>query len=105
MQQIRNNTILKLFKIAQITLISTQKKTQNEYVAKNLPLRPTGAAILRFFLKGSVPDKGRWFSGKGKTSFHEKRSRNVGSGIFSLPLSAVALCEGGNPFQEKRSIL
>ena len=54
---------------------------------------------------GAVSDKGRWFLGKGKTSFHEKRSRNVGSGIFSLPLSAAALCKGGNPFQEKRSIL
>jgi hypothetical protein len=42
--------------------------------------------------------------GKGKTSFHEKRGRNVGFGIFSPPLSAVALCKGGNPFQEKRGI-
>ena len=51
-----------------------------------------------------VPDKGRWFLGKGKTSFHEKRSRTSAS-VYFPPLSAVALCEGGNPFQEKRSIL
>ncbi len=58
----------------------------------------------RGILFRAVPDKGRWFLGKGKTSFHEKRGRNVGFGIFSSPLSAVALCKGGNPFQEKRGI-
>ena len=30
------------------------------------------------FVKGAVPDKDRWFLGKVKTSFHEKRVRHVG---------------------------
>ena len=49
------------------------------------------------FVKGAVPDKDRWFFGKVKTSFHEKRVRHVGFGIFYifLPLFAAALSKGG----------
>ena len=56
-------------------------------------------------IKTAVSEKGRWFFGKGKTSFHGKRVRNIGSGIFSSPLSAAAVSKGGNTFQEKRGFL
>ena len=50
----------------------------------------------------AVPDKGRLFSGKGKTSFHGKRGRNIG--FFLSLLSAAALRKGGSPFKEKQDI-
>ena len=42
--------------------------------------------------------------GEGENFFSREKSRNVGFGIFSFPLSAVALCKGGNPFQEKQDV-
>jgi len=41
----------------------------------NLKVLANAVYLVKTFLReGSVPDKGRWFLGKGKTSFHEKKS-------------------------------
>ncbi|MBO7152707.1 MAG: hypothetical protein J6W67_02770, partial [Lentisphaeria bacterium] len=41
-----------------------------------------------FYIKDSVPDKVRWFLGKGKTSFHGKRS-------FPLPQTPTLFKKSG----------
>ena len=52
------------------------------------------------FKKRAVPDKGRWFLGKVKTSFHEKRPKRRLRYIF-FPLVRRSLVQRRKPFSRK----